>query len=75
MEERLYGSFKEFYYSPETKDRDIRDKIIELLMEIPSEDCIPEWNTLQIIFHDYLDGIDPVGPSTVTIKYKGTQYK
>ena len=69
MKEEIYGVWKSFHYNHETKDDDIREKLIELLTEMDFTDVKPDWNTMKVIYHDYLYDIDPVGPSFIAIKF------
>ena len=74
MDGKPFGEYKEFFYSPETKNEDIRGNLIELLSEIDFAEVVPDWNTMQVIFHDYLNGIDPAGPSVIAIRFESTEY-
>lgn len=65
-----YGDYKKFHYQTDRKNDDIKEKLIELITEMNLNGIDPDWNTMQVIFHDYLDGLHPWGPSTIAIKLK-----
>ena len=75
MERRRFGWYKEFYYDPDKKHEDIREKLIELIKEMDLTNVSPEWETFEVIFHDYLYGPNPAGPSTIAIKFCSSDYK
>ena len=71
----FYGAYKEFDYIKETKDDDIRKALIEVISSIDFREVKPDWNTMEVKFHDYLNGLPPTGPSAIAVKFEGKRRK
>ena len=69
MKKNVYGDYRKIEIKEETRDAQIREKLIELIQGIDFTEIKPDWRTFKVFYHEYMYGYPPDGKSTIAIKF------